>query len=91
MKSLWFVRWALLLVWLAPSSAGERIRLSAEMLINLSGQRPAVELVDEQDLAGDPRIGAAPQPKTVYSNAWINAKLYPNVALRSGDQAFVGI
>ena len=60
----------------APLAASDRIRLSEDMLINLSGQRPAVELVDEQDLAGDPRKGDAQQPKTVYSNGWINAKLY---------------
>jgi hypothetical protein len=81
MKSLWFGCWVLLLVGLAPAMAGERIRLSAEMLVNLSGQRPAVELVDEQDLAGDPRMGTAPQPKTVYSNGWINAKLYYPLAV----------
>lgn len=67
---------ALMLMWLSPSGAADRIRLSPDMLTNLSGQRPAVELVDEQDLAGDPRTGDAQQPKTVYSNGWINAKLY---------------
>ncbi len=46
------------------------------MLINLSGQRPASELADEQDLAGDPRTGDAQQPQTSYSNGWIHAKLY---------------
>jgi len=46
------------------------------MLINLSGQRPAVELVDEQDLAGDPRTGDASPAKTSYSNGWINARLH---------------
>jgi hypothetical protein len=71
----------LILVGLVPSRAAERIRLSADMLVNLSGQRPAVELVDEQDLAGDPRTGTAPQPKTVYSNGWINAKLYYPLAV----------
>ncbi len=48
----------------ASSPAADRIRLDPDMLINLSGQRPAVELVDEQDLAGDPRTGDASQPKT---------------------------
>lgn len=76
MKSLWLSCSALILVWLAPSMAADRIRLSEEMLINLSGQRPAFELVDEQDLAGDPRKGDAQQPKTIYSNGWINARLY---------------
>ncbi len=76
MRSLRLACWASILVWLAPSMAADRIRLSEDMLINLSGQRPAVELVDEQDLAGDPRKGDAQQPKTVYSNGWINAKLY---------------
>lgn len=70
-----------MLVWLAPPIAGDRVRLSEDMLINLSGQRAAVELVDEQDLAGDPRQGNAPQPKTVYSNGWINAKLYYPLAV----------
>lgn len=76
MRSLWLMCWTSMFVWLAPSMAADRIRLSEEMLINLSGQRPAVELVDEQDLTGDPRRGDAQQPKTVYSNGWINAKLY---------------
>lgn len=76
MRSLWLVCWALVFACLAPSMAADRVRLSEEMLINLSGQRPAVELVDEQDLAGDPRKGDAQQPKTVYSNGWINAGLY---------------
>jgi len=74
--------WVLLVCWLSAlaasisSAAADRIRLDADMLINLSGQRPASELVDEQDLAGDPRTDEAPQPKTSYSNGWINAKLY---------------
>jgi len=76
MRSLWLVCWVLVLACLAPSMAADRIRLSQDMLINLSGQRPAVELVDEQGLAGDPRAGNAQQPKTAYSNGWINAKLY---------------
>ncbi len=76
MRSLWLVCWAWVLACLAPSMAADRIRLSEDMLINLSGQRPAVELVDEQGLTGDPRAGNAQQPKTVYSNGWINAKLY---------------
>ncbi|MBN1510350.1 MAG: hypothetical protein JW955_26110 [Sedimentisphaerales bacterium] len=76
MKSPGLVRYALVLMSLAPATAADRIPLSEEMLINLSGQRPAVELVDEQDLAGDPRVGDAQQPKTVYSNGWINADLY---------------
>ncbi len=76
MRSLSLACWAFVLVWLTPSMAADRIRLSEDMLINLSGQRPAAELVDEQDLAGDPRSGAAQQPKTVYSTGWINAKLY---------------
>jgi len=76
MKSLGLSCSALILAWLTPSMAADRIRLSEDMLINLSGQRPAFELVDEQDLAGDPRKGDAQQPKTIYSNGWINAKLY---------------
>jgi hypothetical protein len=76
MRSVWLTCWALVLVLFVPSMASDRIRLSEDMLINLSGQRPAVELVDEQDIAGDPRAGDAQQPKTVYSNGWINAKLY---------------
>ena len=79
--SSWLVCWALVPVWLAPSMASDRIRLSEERLINLSGQRPAVELVDEQDLTGDPRKGDAQQPKTVYSNGWINAGLYYPLAV----------
>jgi len=56
--------------------AAGRIPLNADMLINLSGQRPAVELVDEQDLVGDPRQGNAEEAKTAYSNGWVNAGLY---------------
>ncbi len=78
---VWLTCWTAILVWLGPAMAGDRIRLSEDMLINLSGQRPAVELVDEQDLAGDPRTGTAQQPKTVYSNGWINAKLYYPLAV----------
>jgi hypothetical protein len=70
-----------MLVWLTPSAASDRIRLSEDMLVNLSGQRSAVELVDEQDLTGDPRRGDAQQPKTVYSNGWINAKLYYPISI----------
>ena len=47
------------LAWPAPSMAANRIRLDADMVTNLSGLRPALELVDEQDLAGDPRTGDA--------------------------------
>jgi len=68
--------WLSVLAGPAPAPAADRIRLNPDMLINLSGQWPAVELVDEQDLAGDPRAGDASQPKTAYSNGWINAKLY---------------
>ncbi|HSW02419.1 MAG TPA: hypothetical protein VLI39_19805 [Sedimentisphaerales bacterium] len=46
------------------------------MPISLSGRRPAVEFVDEQNLAGDPRAGDASPAKTSYSNGWINAGLY---------------
>jgi len=76
MRLRWLTCWVSVLVGLAPLMAAARIPLSQDMLINLSGQRPAVELVDEQDLAGDPRKGGARQPKTIYSNGWINAKLY---------------
>lgn len=65
-----------ILIGSALSAAADRVRLDAGMLINLSGQRPAFELIDEQDLAGDPRTGDAQQPKTSYSNGWINAGLY---------------
>jgi hypothetical protein len=74
--------WASMACWLSilagPASplSAHRIHLDREMLINLSGQRPAVELIDEQDLPGDPRTGDASQPKTAYSNGWMNAKLY---------------
>ena len=66
----------IVLAWLAPAGAAERITLDGDMLINLSGQRPAVELIDEQDVAGDPRDGSAARPETSYSNGWINQKLY---------------
>lgn len=68
--------WLSFLAWPAPSMAANRIRLDADMVTNLSGLHPALELVDEQDLAGDPRTGDAQAPQTSYSNGWINAKLY---------------
>jgi hypothetical protein len=68
--------WLSVLAYPLSTSQADRIRLDPDMLINLSGQRPAVELVDEQDLAGDPRAGDASPAKTSYSNGWINAKLY---------------
>lgn len=70
------VCWLLALAQSASSQAAERIRLDSDMLINLSGQRPAVELVDEQDLADGPRESNAAEPKTTYSNGWLNARLY---------------
>lgn len=76
------VRRALLVCLLAvlagtsSAAAEDRIHLTPDMLINLSGQRPALELVDEQDFAGDPRTGEAQQPATIYTNGWINAALY---------------
>ena len=42
--------------------------LDGEMIVNLSGQGPAVEQVDEQDLAGDPRAGNGGTPQTSYSS-----------------------
>lgn len=73
--------WLSILAGLASATAADRIRLDADMLTNLSGQRPAVELVDEQDLEGDPRTGRAAQPKTAYSNGWMNAKLYYPISI----------
>jgi len=72
-------RFALVVIsvtWLAPSATAKRLRLNAEMLINLSGQRPATELVDEQDGQGDPRNGTAAPVQTPYSNGWRNQHLY---------------
>ncbi|MEN6578417.1 MAG: hypothetical protein ABFD90_18880 [Phycisphaerales bacterium] len=66
----------LLLAGPMASMAADRIRLDADMAIDLSGQRPARELVDEQNVEGDPRTGAAQQPQTSYSHGWINAELY---------------
>ncbi|HON92757.1 MAG TPA: hypothetical protein PKZ07_14415 [Sedimentisphaerales bacterium] len=68
--------WLSVLTHPPSTSHAARIRLDPDMLINLSGQRPAVELVDEQDLAGDPRTGDASPAKTSYSNGWINARLH---------------
>lgn len=65
----------------APAGAAERLMLDAEMLINLSGQRPAAELIDEQDLVGDPRASDAAQPQTSYSNGWTNQHLYYPLAV----------
>lgn len=70
------VCWFLALAQSVSTQAAERIRLDSDMLINLSGQRPAVELVDEQHLADAPRESDASEPKTIYSNGWLNAGLY---------------
>jgi len=58
------------------AGAGERVRLESDMLVNLSGQKPAVELADEQDVEGDPRTGQAASPQTSYSNGWMSWQLY---------------
>jgi len=63
-------------IWLTPAGAAERITLDFEMMVNLSGQRSATELIDEQDLAGDPREGNAAPAKTLYTNGWNSAELY---------------
>lgn len=68
--------WLSVLAYPSSTSQADRIPLDPDTLINLSGQRPAVELVDEQDLAGDPRTGDASPAKTSYSNGWINARLH---------------
>ena len=62
--------------WFGTSAAADRILLDRDMVINLSGQRAASELVDEQGLAGDPRQDGAADAETAYSNGWINADLY---------------
>ncbi len=66
----------LLFAVVSVAGAAERIVLDAEMLINMSGERPALELIDEQDLAGDPRTGQAAPAETLYSNGWSGAELY---------------
>ncbi len=58
------------------AGGGERVRLESDMLVNLSGQKPAVELADEQDIEGDPRTGQTAPPQTSYSNGWMNWQLY---------------
>ncbi len=65
-----------MLIGAVASGAAERITLDSEMLINLSGQRAAAELVDEQDIDGDPRTGDAAQATTPYTNGWNGAQLY---------------
>jgi len=65
-----------LLTLVSVTGAAERIVLEPEMLINMSGERPALELIDEQDLEGDPRTGEAAPAQTAYSNGWSGAKLY---------------
>lgn len=61
--------------------ASERIVLREEMMTNMSGVRPAVELIDEQELAGDPKVGQGGLPKTTYSNGFVNAKLHYPLAV----------
>ncbi|MBI1373547.1 MAG: hypothetical protein GC159_12530 [Phycisphaera sp.] len=62
----------------APARAAEptRISLTPDMLINLSGQRTPIELIDEQDAVGDARGKDAAKPKTIYTNGWINRDLH---------------
>lgn len=54
----------------------EKLLLTPDMVVNLSGARPASELIDEQNLAGDPLAGKGGQPKTVFSQGWQNKELY---------------
>ncbi len=74
-RAAWVVAAAVLVVGVA-SGAGERVPLGEAMVVNLSGQRPAVELVDEQDLEGDPRTGQAGMPRTSFANGWDKWELY---------------
>jgi len=73
---IWPACWLSSIAGLTASAAADRIHLDADMLTNLSGLRPATELVDEQDFTGDPRTGDAQQPKTCLFNGRINAELY---------------
>ncbi len=65
----------------AAATAQERIPLEPGMLLNLSGQKPADALADEQELAGDPKAGRGGKPATAYTNGWINRDLHYPLAV----------
>ncbi len=60
----------------ATTAAPALIELTPDMLVNLSGVRPATELADEQDTVGDPLNGHGGKPKTIFSQGWQNKDLY---------------
>ncbi len=76
-----FLSWVLLGLSPMALSADQKLALSADMMTNMSGVCPAVELIDEQEPAGDPKAGAGGAPKTTYSNGFINAKLHYPLAV----------
>ena len=56
--------------------ADGQIPLSADMLINLSGQAPVVELIDEQDLGKESDPTKRIHAKSFLSGSWQNKDLY---------------
>ena len=73
------MKWHSLLTAVALGAVGihaaEVIPLTPDRVINLSGVRPASELIDEQALAGDPLGGKGGAPKTVFGQGWENKDL----------------
>jgi len=75
--------------------AAERIPLSPAQAIDVTGESAARFLVDEQELAGDPRRGSPGTPKTEWTLGWTNWEtVYPLEAVidlaRPHDLAAVG-
>lgn len=56
------------------TAGGERLKLSPEQAIDVSGESVARRLLDEQELAGDPRKdrAGAGKPKTEWTLGWTN-------------------
>lgn len=71
-----FLTGALFISLTAHGFSGEKITLTPDMMTNMSGVRPALELIDEQELAGDPLTGNGGNPATTYSNGFINQSLH---------------
>jgi hypothetical protein len=49
---------------------GDRLRLTAEMVINETGLGDAVRIVDEQEAVGDPRGKSGKRPESAYLTGW---------------------
>lgn len=59
-----------------PAPPADRISISAAQIINESARGQAQMLFDEQDVAGDPRVGATGQPKNTWTIGYQGKDLY---------------